>query len=106
MPGFIDSVFSKWTDNSKWTDVSKWTDNSLAVPSSPCNLSVAESTATKASHYVQSLGPTSYITKSTEVTILPRTAENDLAGMVSHVTITAEPVKQEPPTPPRSPAIQ
>ncbi|KAI8278718.1 hypothetical protein K4K59_009125 [Colletotrichum sp. SAR11_240] len=51
------------------------------------------------------LGPTSFITKSTEVTILPRTTENELAGMISHVTITAEPVKEEPPTPPRSPAI-
>ncbi|KAF9870811.1 hypothetical protein CkaCkLH20_11710 [Colletotrichum karsti] len=102
-----DSVFSKWTDNSKWTDVSRWTDNSLAIPSSPCNTSVAESTAAaRASHYVQTLGPTSYITKSTEVTILPRTADNDSAGMVSHVTITAEPVKEEPPTPPRSPAIE
>ncbi|KAF5520548.1 hypothetical protein CGCA056_v008575 [Colletotrichum aenigma] len=95
-----DSVFSKWTDNSKWTEPS------LAVPCSPCTASVAESSAAKASHYVQTLGPTSFITKSTEVTILPRTTENELAGMVSHVTITAEPVKEEPPTPPRSPAIQ
>lgn len=93
-------MFSKWTDNSKWTETS------LAVPCSPCTASVAESSAGKASHYVQTLGPTSFITKSTEVTILPRTTESELAGMVSHVTITAEPVKEEPPTPPRSPAIQ
>ncbi|GKT66699.1 hypothetical protein ColTof4_04189 [Colletotrichum tofieldiae] len=92
--GFIDSVFSKWTDTS------------LAVPTSPCNTSVAESTAGKREHYVQTLGPTSFITKSTEVTILPRTIENDIAGMISHITITAEPVKEEPPTPPRSPATQ
>lgn len=67
---------------------------------------MAESTAAKREHYVQTLSPTSFITKSTEVTILPRTMENDIAGMVSHVTITAEPVKEGPPTPPRSPATQ
>ncbi|GKT48879.1 uncharacterized protein ColSpa_09060 [Colletotrichum spaethianum] len=77
-----------------------------AGPTSPCNTSVAESTAGKREHYVQTLGPTSFITKSTEVTILPRTIENDIAEMVSHITITAEPVKEEPPTPPRSPARQ
>ncbi|KAK2058126.1 hypothetical protein LY76DRAFT_67978 [Colletotrichum caudatum] len=89
-----DSVFSKWTDNS------------LAVPASPCDTSVSESTAGKREHYVQALGPTSFITKSTEVTILPRTTENEIAGMISRITITAEPVKEEPPTPPRSPATQ
>ncbi|TQN74697.1 hypothetical protein CSHISOI_00740 [Colletotrichum shisoi] len=92
--GFIDSVFSKWTDTS------------LAGPMSPCNTSVAESTAAKREHYVQTLSPTSFITKSTEITILPRTMENNIAGMVSHITITAEPVKEGPPTPPRSPATQ
>ncbi|KDN70244.1 hypothetical protein CSUB01_03474 [Colletotrichum sublineola] len=92
--GFIDSVFSKWTDTS------------LAVPASPCDTSMSEWTAGKREHYVQSLGPTSFITKSTEVTILPRTTENDIAGMVSRITITAEPTKEEPPTPPRSPATQ
>ncbi|KAK1469546.1 hypothetical protein CMEL01_01313 [Colletotrichum melonis] len=92
--GFLDSVFSKWTDTS------------MGGPTSPCNTSVAESTSAKREHYVQTLGPTSFITKSTEVTILPRTIENDISGMISHITITAEPVKEEPPTPPRSPAAQ
>ncbi|KAF6842533.1 hypothetical protein CMUS01_03000 [Colletotrichum musicola] len=78
-----------------------------SLQSSPISSNrVSESIPPKASHYVQTLGPTSFITKSTEVTILPRTAETDLAGMTSHVTITAEPIKEEPPTPPRSPAMR
>ncbi|KAL0932982.1 uncharacterized protein CTRU02_211945 [Colletotrichum truncatum] len=103
---YIESSLNSPSSSNRDSVFSKWTDNSILAPSSPCNTSVAESMAAKASHYVQALGPTSFITKSTEVTILPRTIENDLAGMISHISITAEPVKEEPPTPPRSPAIQ
>ncbi|OLN97624.1 hypothetical protein CCHL11_01187 [Colletotrichum chlorophyti] len=104
LPDFAESSQSSPSSSNRDSIFSKWTDNSAAGPSSPCNTSVAESMAAKSSHYVQTLGPTSFITKSTEVTILPRTLENDVAGMVSHISITAEPIKEEPPTPPRSPA--
>ncbi|OHW96659.1 hypothetical protein CSPAE12_04694 [Colletotrichum incanum] len=103
---FAESLQSSPISSNRDSVFSKWTDTSLAGPTSPCNTSVAESTAGKREHYVQTLGPTSFITKSTELTILPRTIENDIAGMISHITITAEPVKEEPPTPPRSPATQ
>ncbi|KAM0274888.1 hypothetical protein ACHAQH_007777 [Verticillium albo-atrum] len=58
----------------------------------------------KTAHYVQTLGPSSFITKDTEVTISPRTREDDIVGVVSEVRISADPGKDEPPTPPHSPA--
>ncbi|TDZ21456.1 hypothetical protein Cob_v005640 [Colletotrichum orbiculare MAFF 240422] len=103
---FAESSHNSPISSNRDSVFSRWTDHSLAAPLSPCNTSVAESTAAKSAHYVQTLGPTSFITKSTEVTVLPRTPDVDLAGMVSQVTITAEPSQEEPPTPPRSPAIQ
>jgi hypothetical protein len=78
---------------------SKWTDNSAASP--PSTYSIPESTK---SSIIQTLGPSSYITKSTEVTILPRTSETDINHLMTEIRISADSSRDEPLTPPRSPA--
>ncbi|CRK38770.1 hypothetical protein BN1723_004478 [Verticillium longisporum] len=88
--GLLDSVFSRWTDTS-------------LPPASPSTTSMADST-TKTTHYIQTLGPSSFITKDTKVTVSPRTCGDDITGVVSVVRISADPVREAPPTPPRSPA--
>jgi hypothetical protein len=87
--GFIDSIFSKWTDQS------------LAASGSNCGTSLAEST--HKSSVIQTLGPSSYITKSTEIKISTREPGTEIGSMFPEITITADASKDVPPTPPKSP---
>lgn len=48
---------------------------------------------TKSSLCVQTLGPSSYITKDTEVTVSPRSDDNDIASVTSETRISADPTR-------------
>ncbi|KAH6669146.1 hypothetical protein F5X68DRAFT_176159 [Plectosphaerella plurivora] len=78
----VDSVFSKWAEGSGLS----------YAPSSPCNTSMTEKT-TKSSLCVQTLGPSSFITKDTEVTVSPRSDDNDIASVTSETRISADPTR-------------
>ncbi|KAI0598161.1 hypothetical protein F4775DRAFT_601601 [Biscogniauxia sp. FL1348] len=90
--GFADSILSKWTQQS------------AATTGTLVGVSVRDSaTTTKSEHLIQTLGPSSFITKCTEVSISPRIVGASTKQDESEVHITSERVKLETPPLPDSP---
>ena len=81
----IESIFSKWTDQTS------------ATPASPFGGSFYEGGSK--SQFIQSLGPSSYVRKTTEVVVEPRTPTDQAEQLFSGVTITSGGPLDRPPTP-------
>ncbi|CAJ2508104.1 Uu.00g092900.m01.CDS01 [Anthostomella pinea] len=79
--------------------VSKWTQQSATTNGVLAGASARDSIATsKSEHLVQTLGPSSFIIKSTEVSVSPRTPETDIDHLVSEIHISSD--RTKPDTPP------
>ncbi|KAI1505874.1 hypothetical protein F5X99DRAFT_173586 [Biscogniauxia marginata] len=87
-----DSIFSKWTQQSAAT--------AGILAGGPVRNST---TTTKSEHLIQTLGPSSFITKSTEVTVSPRTPGPGIDQDESEVHISSERIKAETPPLPEPP---
>ncbi|KAI1487506.1 hypothetical protein F5X96DRAFT_686875 [Biscogniauxia mediterranea] len=84
--------------------LSKWTQQSAATTGTLVGVSERDSaTTTKSEHLIQSLGPSSFITKCTEVTVSPRVPGTSIDQDESEVHIISERVKPETPPLPDSP---
>ncbi|KAK6062388.1 hypothetical protein SCUP234_07296 [Seiridium cupressi] len=84
-PSSRESVFSKWTQPSHAT-------SSTVTSNSP-----RSSVATKSENFVQTLGPSSFIMKTTQVIIAPRTMDCDLDHLVSEIHISSDRTKAATP---------
>ncbi|KAI1391337.1 uncharacterized protein F4822DRAFT_442341 [Hypoxylon trugodes] len=86
--------------------LSKWTQPSAATNSTGVGASVTSGTTTlKQEHLIQSLGPSSFVTKTTEVTSSPRDPEKDIDQLVSEVHISADRTKASTPSTPPIPDL-
>ncbi|KAI0377453.1 hypothetical protein F5Y04DRAFT_291798 [Hypomontagnella monticulosa] len=86
-PSSPDSTLSKWTQPSTVTN-----STGIGTPVSDTN------TSFKQKFLVQTLGPSSFVTKTTEVAFSFRDPDTDIDGLVSDVCISADRTKA--PTPP------
>ncbi|PKS11648.1 hypothetical protein jhhlp_001799 [Lomentospora prolificans] len=89
--GVADSVISKWTDQT-----------GVTTPSISAT-SVAESIKSSKSSIIQTLGPSSFITVSTEITVSPRTSETDISQLISEISISSDGAREDVSNPPISP---
>ncbi|OTA67693.1 hypothetical protein K449DRAFT_182362 [Hypoxylon sp. EC38] len=79
--------------------LSKWTQPSAATNSTGAGVSLNDTIPpSESEHLIQSLGPSSFITRTTEVTYSPRDPEKDPDQLISEVFISAGRTKA--PTPP------
>ncbi|KAI2609288.1 hypothetical protein GGR54DRAFT_651861 [Hypoxylon sp. NC1633] len=84
--------------------MSKWTHPSAATEGPEVGASVSDALPPpKTEHLIQTLGPSSFITRTTEVTYSPRNPETDLDHLVTEVHISADRTKA--PTPPMLPYL-
>ncbi|KAI1414286.1 hypothetical protein F5Y13DRAFT_197742 [Hypoxylon sp. FL1857] len=84
--------------------LSKWTQPSAATNSTGAGAFMNDTAAPSASeHLIQFLGPSSFITRTTEITYSPRDPEKDLDQVITEVHISADRIKAA--TPPFSDAI-
>jgi hypothetical protein len=81
---FTDSIFSRWTEQTMPT---------------PSLMSGASSETGCKSQIIQSLGPSSYVQQTTEVSVEPRTPNEELDRFSSDVIISAGGVNHRPLTP-------
>ncbi|ORY71782.1 uncharacterized protein BCR38DRAFT_462819 [Pseudomassariella vexata] len=95
-------AFNDFTDNTKST-LSKWTQPSLATSSTVAGTSPRNSILTRSEHLVQTLGPSSFITKNTEVLVSGRDSKNDTDHLISEIHISADRSKAETPPLPHLP---
>ncbi|KAK9774276.1 hypothetical protein SCAR479_09140 [Seiridium cardinale] len=84
-PSSRESVFSKWTQPSHAT-------SSTVTSNSP-----RSSVATKSENFVQTLGPSSFIMKTTQVIVAPRNMDCDLDHLVSEIHISSDRTKAATP---------
>ncbi|KAI0124375.1 hypothetical protein BJ170DRAFT_586116 [Xylariales sp. AK1849] len=77
--------------------ISKWTQPSLATSSTLTGSSPRSSVATKSEHLIQTLGPSSFVIKTTQVVVSPRTLETDIDHLISEVHISSDRIKAETP---------
>ncbi|KAI1864872.1 uncharacterized protein JN550_008692 [Neoarthrinium moseri] len=86
-------------DVSRWPDsvTSKWTQPSLATSSTLEGSSPRSSIATRSEHLVQTLGPSSFILKTTQVVVGPRNSDTDVNHLISEVHISSDGVKAATP---------
>lgn len=77
--------------------ISRWTQPSLTTSSTLANTSPRSSVA-RSQHLVQTLGPSSFVLKTTQVVVCPRDLESDVDHLVSRVHITSD--KSKAATPP------
>ncbi|KAI0881136.1 uncharacterized protein GGS22DRAFT_197187 [Annulohypoxylon maeteangense] len=78
---------------------SKWTQRSAVSNSTGAGASVGDAETTlKPEYLIQPLGPSSFVTRTTEVTFSPRDPEIDLDNLISEVNISAD--RSKPATPP------
>ncbi|KAK7967402.1 uncharacterized protein PG986_001679 [Apiospora aurea] len=82
---------------------SKWTQPSLVTSTTLSAASQRDSTSTKSEHLIQALGPSSFVTKSTEITVSVRNSNPDVGQLVSEVQISSDGVKAETPPLPEVP---
>ncbi|KAI0021865.1 hypothetical protein F4780DRAFT_778140 [Xylariomycetidae sp. FL0641] len=84
--------------------LSKWTQQSAATTGILAGTSTRDSIATsKSENLIQTLGPSSFITKNTEVTISARTSETDIDQLISEISISSDRIKAETPPLPDMP---
>ncbi|XDG02311.1 hypothetical protein ABKA04_001926 [Annulohypoxylon sp. FPYF3050] len=77
---------------------SKWTQRSAATNSTGSGASIDDTEATlKPEYLVQTLGPSSFVTRITEVSYSPRDPETDLDQIVSEVHISSDRTKASTP---------
>ncbi|KAI2608519.1 uncharacterized protein GGS25DRAFT_280604 [Hypoxylon fragiforme] len=100
LPEIVDasSISSPDSTLSKWTQPSAATDSTGAGASASDMIYVP-----KPEYLVQTLGPSSFITRTTEVTYSARDPESDIEHMISEVHISADRTKA--PTPPMLPDL-
>ncbi|KAK8058699.1 hypothetical protein PG994_009147 [Apiospora phragmitis] len=83
--------------NSKWTQPSLMTSTTLSAASQ------RDSMSTKSEHLIQALGPSSFITKSTDITVSLRNSNPEVGQLVPEVQISSDGVKAETPPLPEVP---
>ncbi|KAI1371534.1 hypothetical protein F4677DRAFT_450357 [Hypoxylon crocopeplum] len=84
--------------------LSKWTQPSAATNSTGAGAPENDATTvSKPELLIQTLGPSSFITKTTEITFSPRDPERDVDQLISEVHISADRTKA--PTPPMPPDL-
>ncbi|KAI0834164.1 hypothetical protein F5Y06DRAFT_307112 [Hypoxylon sp. FL0890] len=83
--------------------LSKWTQPSAASNSTGAGASMNDMAPSVSEHLIQFLGPSSFITRTTEVTYSPRDPEKDIDQLITEVHISADRTKA--PTPPFTDAI-
>ncbi|KAI8958170.1 hypothetical protein F5Y11DRAFT_52331 [Daldinia sp. FL1419] len=76
--------------------LSKWTEPSAMTNSTGIGASVND--ATKSEYLIQNLGPSSFITRTTEIVYSPRDSDTDIDQLASDIHISASQTKA--PTPP------
>ncbi|KAI0472154.1 hypothetical protein GGR56DRAFT_682584 [Xylariaceae sp. FL0804] len=90
--------------SSRDSTLSKWTQQSAATTGILAGTSARDSTiTTKSENLIQPLGPSSFVTKDTEVTTSPRISETDPDQLVSEVQISAGLTKADTPPLPELP---
>ncbi|KAK8136942.1 hypothetical protein PG984_004882 [Apiospora sp. TS-2023a] len=82
---------------------SKWTQPSLVTSTTLSAASQRDSMSTKSEHLIQTLGPSSFVTKSTEISVSSRNSNPDVGQLVSEVQISSDRVKAETPPLPEVP---
>ncbi|KAK7996290.1 hypothetical protein PG991_015757 [Apiospora marii] len=81
------SLSSRESVNSKWTQPSFVTSTTLSAASQ------RDSMSTASEHLIQTLGPSSFVTKSTEISVSSRSSNHDACQLVSEVQISSDRVK-------------
>ncbi|KAI1462449.1 hypothetical protein F4805DRAFT_474387 [Annulohypoxylon moriforme] len=94
--------FPEVADNSSMSSPdsasSKWTQRSAASNSTGAGASIDNTETTlKPEYLIQTLGPSSFVTRSTEVAFSPRDPETDLDNLVSEVHISVDRFKTSTP---------
>ncbi|KAK8046151.1 hypothetical protein PG996_014215 [Apiospora saccharicola] len=82
---------------------SKWTQPSLVTSTTLSAASQRDSMSTKSEHLIQTLGPSSFVTKSTEISVSSRYSNPDVGKLVSEVQISSDRVKAGTPPLPEVP---
>ncbi|OTB05235.1 hypothetical protein M426DRAFT_10834 [Hypoxylon sp. CI-4A] len=82
--------------------LSKWTQPSAATNSTRAGASVEDVTTTSKEHLIQTLGPSSFVTQTTEVTVSTYDPESDIQ-LISEVHISADGTKSLTPSIPDLP---
>ncbi|KAK6833722.1 hypothetical protein PG987_008416 [Apiospora arundinis] len=82
---------------------SKWTQPSLVTSTALTAASQSDSMSTKSEHLIQTLGPSSFVTQSTEITVSLRNSNPDAGQIVSEVQISSDGLKSETPPLPEVP---
>ncbi|KAK8031708.1 hypothetical protein PG990_001442 [Apiospora arundinis] len=82
---------------------SKWTQPSLVTSTALTAASQSDSMSTKSEHLIQTLGPSSFVTQSTEITVSLRNSNPDVGQIVSEVQISSDGLKSETPPLPEVP---
>ncbi|KAI8627712.1 hypothetical protein F5Y19DRAFT_162845 [Xylariaceae sp. FL1651] len=90
-----------YSNSTRDSVLSKWADQAAAATGTFDRISTKDAASeTKTETLVQTLGPSSYITRTTEVTISRRTPETDIDQLITEVHISSDGVKtQTPPLP-------
>ncbi|KAI1648586.1 uncharacterized protein F4817DRAFT_364245 [Daldinia loculata] len=101
--GYLPTQVSEAADVSSLSSpdstLSKWTDPSAVTNSTGVGASVSDATtSTKSEYLIQTLGPSSFITRTTEVVYSPHDPDTDVNQLISEVHISAGRTKA--PTPP------
>ncbi|KAI1079300.1 hypothetical protein F5B20DRAFT_581402 [Whalleya microplaca] len=89
-----DSILSKWTQPSAAPNVTGVGTSAMDPADTP-----------DSDHLIQILGPSSFITRATEVTFAPYNPETDIDQLVSEVHISADRTKAETPPMPKMPEM-
>lgn len=77
--------------------LSRWTEPTITTPPSSFGGSLRDSSTQ--SQFIQPLGPSSFIKKTTEVVVEPRSANTDIDKLISDITITSDTINERPMTP-------
>ncbi|KAL7625552.1 hypothetical protein AAE478_004772 [Parahypoxylon ruwenzoriense] len=78
--------------------LSKWTQPSAATNSTGAGIPPRDDTNTpKSEHFIQTLGPSSFVTRTTDVTLSPRDPGTDIDQLISEVHISADRAKAQTP---------
>ncbi|KAH9909859.1 hypothetical protein F4778DRAFT_21329 [Xylariomycetidae sp. FL2044] len=91
--------------SSRESIVSRWTQNSGVTTGPFGGVSARDSAlTTKSGNLIQTLGPSSFITRSTEVTVSPRNSDIDIDQLIDEIHISSDRTKAE--TPPLSDSVK
>ncbi|KAK8101215.1 hypothetical protein PG999_011589 [Apiospora kogelbergensis] len=82
---------------------SKWTQPSLVTSTTLTAASQSDSMSTRSEHLIQTLGPSSFVTKSTEITVSLQHSNRGVGPLVSEVQISSDGLKSETPPLPEVP---